>query len=126
MITRKINKITPVKDHIIVRDMNFGERKLSSGIIMLGDDAKTDGIRPRWAQVYSIGPEQKDITVGQWVLVEHGRWTRGSSVEINGEAMTIRRIDAKAIMLISDEPPNTDDNISTAVHAEAKQRNIYE
>ena len=126
MFTIKIKKIAPVKDHIIVRDMNFGSRTLSSGIIMLGDDAKTDGIRPRWAQVYSIGPTQEDIAVGQWVLVEHGRWTRGAKVDINGEEMTLRRIDAKSIMLISDEEPDTDDNISTAVHAEAKTRTIYE
>jgi len=126
MFVIKINKIKPIKDHIIVRDMNFGTRTLSSGIIMLGDDAKTDGIRPRWAQVYSIGPEQQDISVGQWVLVEHGRWTRGAKVQINDEEITIRRVDAKSIMLISDEEPGTDDNISTAVHAEAKQRAVYE
>lgn len=126
MIAKKINKITPIKKHIIVKDMNFGNRKLSSGIIMLGDDAKTDGIRPRWAQVFAVGPEQHEVKVGQWVLVEHGRWTRGSKVEIAGEEVTIRRVDEKAIMLLSDEEPGNDDNISTAVHAEAKQRTVYE
>jgi len=126
MLAKKINAIKPIKDHIIVKDMNFGQRKLSSGIIMLGDDAKTDGIRPRWAQVYAIGPKQQDVIVGQWVLIEHGRWTRGSKVEIAGEEITIRRVDAKSILLISDEGPGTDDNISTSVHAEAKQRAVYE
>jgi co-chaperonin GroES (HSP10) len=126
MWAKKINAIRPIKDHIIVKDMNFGQRTLSSGIIMLGDDAKTDGIRPRWAQVYAIGPTQVDVTVGQWVLVEHGRWTRGNKVEIAGEEMTIRRVDSKSILLLSDDEPNTDDNISTSVHAEAKQRAVYE
>ena len=118
----KIQAIKPLHDHVIVTEMNFKDRTLSSGIVLLGDDAKTAGIRPRWAQVYAIGPDQKDVAVGQWILVEHGRWTRGSEVEIDGEEMTIRRIDATAILMVSDESPNHDDNVSTAVQAETKTR----
>lgn len=118
----KIQSIKPLHDHVIVTEMNFKDRTLSSGIVLLGDDAKTAGIRPRWAQVYAVGPDQKDVAVGQWILVEHGRWTRGSEVEIDGEEMTIRRIDATAILMVSDESPNHDDNVSTAVQAESKTR----
>ena len=118
----KIQAIKPLHDHVIVTEMNFKDRTLSSGIVLLGDDAKTAGIRPRWAQVYAVGPDQKDVAVGQWILVEHGRWTRGSEVEIDGEEMTIRRIDATAILMVSDESPNHDDNVSTAVQAETKTR----
>ena len=118
----KIQSIKPLHDHVIVTEMNFKDRTLSSGIVLLGDDAKTAGIRPRWAQVYAIGPDQKDVAVGQWILVEHGRWTRGSEVEIDGEEMTIRRIDSNAILMVSDESPNHDDNVSTAVQAETKTR----
>lgn len=118
----KIKSIKPLHDHVIVTEMNFKDRTLSSGIVLLGDDAKTAGIRPRWAQVYAVGPDQKDVAVGQWILVEHGRWTRGSEVEIDGEEMTIRRIDATAILMVSDESPNHDDNVSTAVQAESKTR----
>jgi len=118
----KIQSIKPLHDHVIVTEMNFKDRTLSSGIVLLGDDAKTAGIRPRWAQVYAVGPDQKDVAVGQWILVEHGRWTRGSEVEIDGEEMTIRRIDATAILMVSDEAPNHDDNVSTAVQAESKTR----
>ena len=118
----KIQSIKPLHDHVIVTEMNFKDRTLSSGIVLLGDDAKTAGIRPRWAQVYAVGPDQKDVAVGQWILVEHGRWTRGSEVEIDGEEMTIRRIDATAILMVSDESPNHDDNVSTAVQAETKTR----
>jgi len=118
----KIKKITPLRDYVLVTDMNFGSRTLSSGIILLGDDAKTDGIRPRWGKVYAVGPEQKEITPGQWVLVEHGRWTRGSEIDIDGVTMTIRRIDCAGIMMVSDDEPQNDDNISTSVHAEFKTR----
>jgi co-chaperonin GroES (HSP10) len=120
--TNKIKGLTPLNDHVIVRDMNFAQRTLSSGVILLGDDGKTDGIRPRWARVYAIGPKQEDVTVDQWVLIEHGRWTRGVRVEINGEELTLRRVDTSAIMMVSDTEPNADDNVSTSVHAEHKTR----
>lgn len=122
----KIKKLIPLHDHVIVREMNFGIRTLSSGIIMLGDDGKTDGIRPRWCKVYAVGPEQQDVKPGQWVLVEHGRWTRGIELEIDGEKFTARRIDPSAMLLMSDKEPEHDDVVSTAVHAERKSRDSYE
>lgn len=121
----KIKGIRPLYDHVLVRDMNFSGRTLSSGIIMLGDDGKTDGIRPRWCKVYAVGPDQKEVTPGQWVLVEHGRWTRGVEVEIEGEEFTLRRVDGSAMMMVSDEEP-ADEIVSTAVHAERKSRETYE
>ena len=121
-VTHKINDVVALHNWVIVRDMNFGNRTLSSGIIMLNDDAKTSGIRPRWAQVHRVGPNQTEVKEGQWILIEHGRWTRGAKVEINNEEFTIRRVDPSAIIFVSDEEPNTDDNISTAVHAERKER----
>jgi hypothetical protein len=117
--TTKINKLTALKNYVIVRDMNFSGRKLSSGIIMINDDGKTSGIRPRWAEVYAVGPDQRDVKPGEWVLVEHGRWTRGINVEINGEEMTLRRVDENNIMFVSDENPN-DDTLSSAVQVEEK------
>lgn len=117
-------KLTPLSNHVIVRDMNFSGRTLSSGVILLGDDGKTDGIRPRWSKVYAIGPQQTDVVPDQWIMVEHGRWTRGIEVDINGDRMTLRRVDPDAIMLVSDEEPQ-DDVISTSVHAERKERENY-
>ena len=121
-VTNKIKGITPIKNHVIVAEMNFGERKLSSGIVLLGDDAKTSGIRPRWAKVYAVGPTQLDVVPGQWILVEHGRWTRGVNVEIDSVAFTIRRVDSDAILAVSDEQPDSDDIISSAVQAQQKSR----
>lgn len=118
----KIKGILPIKNHVIVSEMNFGERKLSSGLVLLGDDAKSSGIRPRWAKVYAVGPDQQDVGVGQWVLVEHGRWTRGIKVEIDDEIFTVRRVDADAIMAVSDEEPDSDDIISSALQVDQKQR----
>ena len=119
-------EIKPLHDNVIVADMDFSGRQLASGVILLGDDGKTDGIRPRWARVYAIGPEQKDVKVNQWVLMEHGRWSRGLKVIVDGEEILIRRADPKAIMFVSDNRPDNIDTISTAVHAERKTREQYE
>jgi co-chaperonin GroES (HSP10) len=113
--------IKPLSNNVIVRDMSFEGRTLDSGIVLLGDDGKTDGIRPRWAQVYAVGPEQTDVTVGQWVLLEHGRWGRGIKITQEGEELTIRRADPEAIMMVSDTEPESE-TIANSVHAERKTR----
>jgi co-chaperonin GroES (HSP10) len=84
--------------------MTFDERISNGGIIIPNDDMKSSGIRPRWGRVYAIGPDQTDIKVGQYVLVSHGRWTRGVDIEdANGEH-TIRKVDTNDILMVSDEP----------------------
>lgn len=120
--TTIVKDILPLRDHIIVTDMNFEGRKLASGIVLLGDDGKTEGIRPRWAKVFKIGPDQKEIAIGQWVLIEHGRWTRGLKVEMNGDAFVVRRIDPTCIIMVQDEEPTADESISNAVQAQRKTR----
>ena len=113
--------------HVIVSEMTFDQRITQGGLILLNDNGTTLGIRPRWGQVYAVGPEQKDVKVDQWVLVEHGRWSRGVKINQNGEEFTIRRADPKSIMFVSDiEPVDKDDIISSAVHAERKSREQYE
>ena len=101
----KISKdsIIPLKDTIIVMDMEFKERMVGS-IIIPGDDGKDAGIRPRWAEVYKVGPEQHTISPGQYILVAHGRWTRGVEVEDETGKHTLRKVDPKDILLVSDEP----------------------
>ena len=109
-------QLLPVKDNVICSDMVFTERFTSSGIILPSDNGKSSGVRPRWGRVWAVGPEQKDVTVGQWICVAHGRWTRGVEILDNGQSMTIRKVDPKDILLISDTEPQ-DDTMSTAVLA---------
>jgi hypothetical protein len=118
----QIKSLSVIRDHILVTEMTFKERKLSSGIVLLNDDGKTSGIRPRWAKVYAVGPEQTEIQVGQWIFVEHGRWSRGIEVEVDNEQLTLRRVDPKSIIFVSDQEPDEDDTISDSVYAEAKTR----
>lgn len=110
----KVKKIVPLNNTVIVSDMAFGERFTNSGIIIPGDDGKSSGIRPRWARVYAIGPDQQDVSIGQWVLVAHGRWSRGLEIETEDGRYTLRRVDPKDIMLTADSLPN-DDTMSTAI-----------
>jgi hypothetical protein len=117
----KIENIRALSEHVLVRDMNFKERKLSSGIYLLNDDGRGAGIRPRWAQVYATGPAQADVKVGEWILVAHGRWTRGVKVEDNNGEVVLRRIDHNDILLVSNEEPS-DDNISEATQVDSKDR----
>jgi len=109
----QITSIKPLHDYVLVTEMNFGNRSLSSGIMLLGDDSRSSGIRPRWAKVHAIGPEQRDVAVGQWILVDHGRWTRGVKVNLNGEDIVLRRIDTDAILLVSDDEPSADDSLAS-------------
>jgi co-chaperonin GroES (HSP10) len=104
----KVKALRPLKDHVLVREMHFGERFSEAGIFIPDDDKKSQGIRPRWALVYATGPTQKDVKVGQWICIAHGRWTRGIKVEIAGEEFTIRRVDNDEILLVSDERPSDD------------------
>ena len=86
--------------------MEFGEQKTKSGIIIVNDDGKLHGIKPRWGKVYAVGPKQSDIKTGDWVLVEHGRWTRGVDIENEkGHSITLRRVEPSAILMASDIKP---------------------
>ena len=102
----KISQIKPVQAHILVSDMNFGEQKTAGGIVLKSDDGKSEGVKPRWCKVRAVGKDQKDVKVGDWVLVEHGRWTRGLELlEDDGTVVTIRRVDEAGIMMMSDDRP---------------------
>ena len=101
-----VKRLVPIRDHVIVEDMYFGDQRTKSGIIIRSDDGKDHGIKPRWAKVYAVGPEQKYIKPGQWILVEHGRWTRGFDFEHeDGSKFVLRRVDNECILMNTDEKP---------------------
>jgi co-chaperonin GroES (HSP10) len=111
----RVGALQALRDTVLVTDMNFEQRITSSGIILPSDDGKNSGIRPRWAKVYATGPDQKDVQVGQWILISHGRWTRGIDIEdSSGKTSTIRKVDNDDILLISDQPV-VDDTMSDKV-----------
>jgi hypothetical protein len=115
------DQIRAIKKDVIVTDMSFDVRLSTGGLILLNDNGKSTGIRPRWGRVYAVGPDQHDVQIGQWICVDHGRWTRGLDIEDESGKRTIRKIDPKDILLVSnsEEMPN-DQTFSTAIHVEKK------
>jgi co-chaperonin GroES (HSP10) len=106
-MSKVTGKLIPIRDNVLITDMDFGEQKTAGGLVLLSDDGKSEGVKSRWGRVWAIGPEQQDVKVGEWILLEHGRWTRGVTVvEEDGTEITIRRADLKAILMVTDEKPD--------------------
>jgi len=98
--------LKPIGNRVLVSDMYFGEQKTKGGIIVLDDDGTSRGIYPRWGKVYAKGPKNTDdYQVGEWILVEHGRWTRGCKIDNGDEELVLRMIEAESILAYSQEKP---------------------
>ena len=112
-----VDKLTFLHEDIVVSDMKFDQRITQGGIILLDDDKKSAGIRPRWAKIYGLGPDVKDteLQIGKYILISHGRWTRGITIETPLGKETLRKVDSNDILLISDEPMD-DETMSTQVY----------
>ena len=96
-----------IGNRVLVSDMYFGEQKTSSGLIISADDGKTRGIYPRWGKVYSKGPDNKDdYNIGDWILVEHGRWTRGILLDTKDGELEVRMVEAESVLAMSKEKPS--------------------
>ena len=98
--------IKPIRNRVIVKNMHFGEQRSASGLIITDDNGSGRGIYPRWGQVHSKGPENKDdYDVGDWILVEHGRWTRGIKIDQGDGEIELRMVEAESVMLCSKTKP---------------------
>lgn len=103
----KFKEFRAIGDHILVYGMEFKERISRGGIIMINDDMKSAGIRPRWAKIYAIGPKvTADVEVGDYIMIAHGRWSRGQTIEDADGEKTIRKVDPNDILLVSKEKVN--------------------
>lgn len=98
--------LTPIRDRVIVSDMYFGEQKTAAGLIITNDDGNVRGIYPRWGRVYAKGPENTDpYQVGDWILIEHGRWTRAFKMKTDTETVEVRMVENSSILMYSDTKP---------------------
>lgn len=99
--------LKPLNDRILVSDMEFGIEISKGGIVLPSDNGKVQGIKPRWGKVWAVGPNQTEIKVGEWILVEHGRWSRAAEYESeDGTVTKIQLVDNAAILLVADEKPD--------------------
>lgn len=96
--------IRPLRNRVLVCDMEHGDQKLASGLIIPDDNGKERGIRPRWGTVYAVGSEITDVKPGDRILISHGRWTRGVNViSSTGVSKVVRMVESDAIMLVQDD-----------------------
>lgn len=108
MTTIKADSLLPLKKNVFVTNLDSGIRKTAGGIIIPDDNMKDHGIRPRWGQVYAVGPEVDDLAPGDWVYVEHGRWTTGIDLELPSGIVRIWRIEyPQSVLLATDCDPRS-------------------
>lgn len=99
--------LKPIGNRVLVTDMYFGEQRTKSGLILRDDDGTTRGIYPRWGKVYAKGPENDDeYEVGNWILIEHGRWTRSVEIENEKGTFELRMVEAESVLAYSHEKPD--------------------
>jgi co-chaperonin GroES (HSP10) len=99
-------QLRPLHDDVLVCDMDMDEMTTAGGIVVLSDNGKAHGVKPRWARVYKVGAEQKDIREGEWILIEHGRWTRKFTVDDGESIKEIQKVELKSILATADHKPN--------------------
>lgn len=99
-------KVNALKGKVLVTKLEGGSR-IINGIIIPDDNGKSEGIRPRWGEVYAVGEDVVDIVPGQWILVENGRWTR--MVEVTNDDGSKTKLWGveypQSVMLVSDQFP---------------------
>ena len=101
-------EINLFKSRVLVTELEFGIEKTRGGVIITDDDGKSHGIKPRWAKVYKTGPDVEKIKSGDYVLLKHGRWTRGFDIKTQVEGrIKVFMIDyPDAVLIVSKERPD--------------------
>lgn len=105
IFTATAEAFRPLHDKIFVTDLESGPRLTRGGLIIPDDNMKDRGIRPRWARVYSVGPKATGVVPGDWVMIEHGRWTNGFDLSLPTGIIRLWMIDPAAILVASDDDP---------------------
>ena len=82
-------------------DRPDGYKKTSSGLLLNDKDGDVNAIRPRWFQVKSVGERVDFVAEGQYVLVAHGRWSKG--MELGDEKIYL--LDNEEILGTSETNP---------------------
>jgi hypothetical protein len=99
--------IEAVRNYVVftfVEDI-YGDRFINSagGAIILTSDDKSQTTYPRWGKVVNVGPDVTEITPGEYVLIEPGKWTTHFYVD----GLRYWKTDEDKILCTADEPGST-------------------
>jgi co-chaperonin GroES (HSP10) len=103
---KKVKGIKALSKDVLVINMDMGEQKTAGGLIIQSDDGKAHGVKPRWAKVYKVGSEIDFVKEGQWILIEHGRWTRKIKINDGEGEKEFQKVETKSIIAVANEKPN--------------------
>jgi len=105
-----IPALTPTRGTVLVTNIEEGNKMTRGGIIVLDDNGRERGIRERWAQIWSKHPDIDEVEIGDWILIKHGRWSRGIDIsDDQGAKLTIRKVDWPDGILVSSAENPLDD-----------------
>lgn len=98
---------TPHQDKVFVTELESGLRKTKSGILITDDVGKDHGLRPRWGQVWKVGKNVTGVVPGEWLLIEHGRWSLGIDLLTDtDEQIRVWHVDfPEAVIVVNDTDP---------------------
>lgn len=101
-----MSTVEAIGDRILAEmiDKPSNYKQTKSGIFIADKDGDASGVRPRWFKIHSVGPDVNfEINPGQYVYVEHGRWSNGMKVN---DDLKLYLLDNKDLWLVSDEEPD--------------------
>lgn len=120
-------RIRAIRDNILCINADFGDYVSEAGLIIKSNIKDSQGITPRWMQVFELGSEIDWLQTGQWVLVEYGRWTESIEMQddrfdTDDNKMDVWKVDPKGCLAVADEKPNTFNYNSDVIASEKKSR----
>ena len=101
--------INPLRENVIGRmlDPIGKERSTKAGLVLTERNFGEETIRNRWFEVTHVGPDQEHIKPGDYVLIPHGRWSRGIDLEGSlREEDKLFLLDNDAMLMTSDILPD--------------------
>lgn len=93
------NYLECMPNSLFTESMEYGERKTKSGFVIQAESMDHQGrfVRPRWSKVRYKADNIDFVNIGDWVLMEHGHWSFGMHLKINGKEEKLWYISPKSL-----------------------------
>jgi|TARA_B110000483_G_C17977491_1_gene458402 hypothetical protein len=123
-------RLRAIRDNILCINGDFDDLVTESGLIVKSTAGKSEGITPRWFEIFELGPEaDKELAIGQWVYVAYGRWTEGLECEDERfpEGKTkVWKVDPEGCLAVQDEKPNQTLNYNKSTAFDGSYHNVLD